>query len=199
MIMVTWPILGPAYSGTDEVRHFVYVDAAYYYRPSLSVCHDREPCKNGWTDRHAIWGMDSREANQLRNICIIMATLCNRAGHYIFALWFTLSSIYLSSYFPRLISAVADWMSTILPHEFIACRSETWRTRLAENTGRKKSSKIRHLGTIAQLCQAVSFQLRHVSTIGKKVLNSNISSTCPHNMVNFGPLTAEVGLPVWAP
>jgi len=29
-------------------------------------------------------------------------------------------------------------------------------TRLAENTGRKKSPKNRHLGTIAQLCRAVS-------------------------------------------
>jgi len=38
-----------------------------------------------------------------------MAALWNRTGHYIFALWF-LSSIF----FPRLISAVADWMSTIL-------------------------------------------------------------------------------------
>jgi len=47
--------------------------------------------------------------------------------------------------------------------------------------------KIRHLGTIAQLCQAVSSQLRHVSTIGKKLLNSNISPTCPHNMVNLRP------------
>jgi len=37
--------------------------------------------------------------------------LCNRAGHYIFALRFL-----LLSFFPRLISAVADWMSTILPH-----------------------------------------------------------------------------------
>ena len=27
----------------------------------------------------------------------------------------------------------------------------------------------------------------------KKLLNSNISSTCPHNKVNFGPLTAEIG------
>jgi len=36
--------------------------------------------------------------------------------------------------------------------------------RLAENTGRKKSPKIR---TIAQLCRAVSLQLRHVSAIGK--------------------------------
>ena len=32
----------------------------------------------------------------------------------------------------------------------------------------KKSPKIRHLGTITQLCWAISLQLRHVSTIGKK-------------------------------
>ena len=38
-----------------------------------------------------------------------------RAGQYIFALWFLLS-FYLSSFFPRLILAVADWMSTILLH-----------------------------------------------------------------------------------
>jgi len=49
-----------------------------------------------------------------------------------------------------------------------------------------------HLGTIAQLCRAISSQLRHVSTIGKNLLNSNISPTCPHNMVNVGPLTAEI-------
>ena len=36
--------------------------------------------------------------------------LCNRADHYIFALWF------VSSFFPRLISAAADRMFTILPH-----------------------------------------------------------------------------------
>jgi len=42
----------------------------------------------------------------------IMVTLWNRADHYIFALWFLL----LSSFFPRLISAGGDWMSTILPH-----------------------------------------------------------------------------------
>jgi len=29
------------------------------------------------------------------------------------------------------------------------------------------------------------------------LLSSNISSTCPHNMVNFGPLTAEIGSGVW--
>jgi len=70
-------------------------------------------------------------------------------------------------------------------------------TRLAENTGRKISPKIRHLSTIAQICLTVSSQLRHMSTIGKKRLNSNIFSTCPHNIVNFGLLVAEMGLPVW--
>jgi len=34
----------------------------------------------------------------------------------------------------------------------LRCRPETCCTRLAANTGRKKSSKICHLGTIAQLC-----------------------------------------------
>ena len=32
---------------------------------------------------------------------------------------------------------------------------------------------------------------------GKNLLSSNTSSTCPHNMVNFGPLTAEIGSGVW--
>ena len=71
--------------------------------------------------------------------------------------------------------------------------------RLAANTGRKKVAKNRHLSTIAQLCRAISSQLRHISTIGKKLLSTNLSSTRPLNMVNFGPLTAEIGSGVWAP
>jgi len=34
----------------------------------------------------------------------------------------------------------------------------------------QKSRQNRHLGTIAQLCRAISSQLRHVSTIGKKLV-----------------------------
>jgi len=52
---------------------------------------------------------------------------------------------------------------------------------------------------MAQLCRAISSHLRHVSTIGKNLLNSNISPTCPHNMVNFGLLAAEIGSLVWGP
>ena len=44
---------------------------------------------------------------------IFMAALRSRCGHCIFVLWFLLSS---SFFFPRLISAVGDWMSTILLH-----------------------------------------------------------------------------------
>ena len=78
---------------------------------------------------------------------------------------------FLSIFLPRLFSAIADWMSTILPHSSanLGCRSEMYK-QLAENTGRKKSPKIHHLGTISQLCQAISSQLRHVSTILKKIV-----------------------------
>ena len=66
--------------------------------------------------------------------------------------------------------------------------------RLAENTGRKKVAKNRHLGTIAQL---VGLYLRnykaHIDNQKKNLLSSNMSSTCPHNMVNFGLLAAEIG------
>jgi len=68
--------------------------------------------------------------------------------------------------------------------------------RLAENAGRKKSPKIRHLGTIAQICRAISSQLWHVSTIGKKFKQQYLP-ICPYNMVNFGPLAAEIVSLVW--
>jgi len=37
----------------------------------------------------------------------------------------------------------------------------------------------------------MSSQLRHISTVGKNVLSSNMSYTCS-NMVNFGALAAEI-------
>jgi len=61
----------------------------------------------------------------------------------------------------------------------------------------QKSHKNRHLGTIAQLCRLYLLQLRYVLTVGRNLLNSNISSTCTHNMANVGPLTAHIDLGVW--
>ena len=66
-----------------------------------------------------------------------------------------------------------------------------WKRRI------QKWPKITRLRTIAQLYRAVSVQLRHVSRIGKKLLNSIMSSTCLHNMANIGPLAAEIGSGVW--
>ena len=127
---------------------------------------------------------------------LITAALWNRAGHYIFALWFLMAEHYifamcflLSSifffFFPRLISAVVDWMRTIHMYFHTWCglsanlgrRSETCCMRLTKSTGRKKSPKTRHLRTIAQLCRAISSQRRHVWTNEKNLLNSDMS---PH-------------------
>jgi len=133
---------------------------------------------------------------------LFMAALRSNCGHYIFALWFL--SYSSSSFFPRLISTVAEWMS--LPYFYtwcglranLECRSEMCYTQLAGNTWCKNDAKNHHLGTITQLCRAVSSQLRHLSTMGKNyLLSSNTSSTCPRNIVNFGPQTTEIGLGVW--
>ena len=73
-----------------------------------------------------------------RAASLVMVALCNRADHYIFILFLLSSSSFLWSpyvigqtiyifilflllsssffFFPRLISAVGDWMSTILRH-----------------------------------------------------------------------------------
>ena len=116
-----------------------------------------------------------------------------RCGHCIFCpvVLKILLSIYLSSVFHRLISAVADWMSAILAHMVglsanLGCRSETCCTWLAENTGRKKSPKIRHLSTIAQLCRTIYSQLRHVSTVGKQ-------QYLPHMSLPYGELRPTSG------
>jgi len=121
-----------------------------------------------------------------------------RAGHYIFALFFFFRLLSSSLFFPRRTSAAEDWMSTILLHMVwpsanLECRSETWCTQLAENAGPKKSQ----LGTISELCRAISSQLRHVLTSEKNFLSSNISLTCPYNIANFGPLAAEIVSLVW--
>jgi len=40
-------------------------------------------------------------------------------------------------------------------------------------------------------------QIRHISTIEKNLLSSDISPTYPYNMVNFGPLAAEIISLIW--
>jgi len=124
-----------------------------------------------------------------------MAALCNRAGHYIFVLWLLSFFFFLSSFFPRLISAVADWMSTILLHMVwpysanLECRCEMRCTWLAGNAGPKIAKKIRHLGAISQLCRAISSQQRHILTIGKKLVKQQYLL---HMFSQHGELMAEI-------
>jgi len=66
----------------------------------------------------------------------------------------------------------------------------TW---LAENTGHKNSPSGHHRTTLSGYIFAIKARIDN----RKKLLSSNISSTCPHNMVNFSPLVAEIGPVVW--
>jgi len=71
-------------------------------------------------------------------------------------------------------------------------------TRLAQNTGRKKIAKnlpsAHHCTTLSGYIFTTKARIDN----RKNLLKSNISSTCSHNMVNSGPLTAEIGSCVWA-
>ena len=51
-----------------------------------------------------------------RSSRLFMVALCNRADHYIFILFLSSSSFSFFLFFTRLISAVGDWMFTILWH-----------------------------------------------------------------------------------
>jgi len=67
--------------------------------------------------------------------------------------------------------------------------------QLAENTEHKNSSSAHHHTTLS----AYIFATKACIDNRKNLLNSNISSTSPHNMVNFGPLRAEISWRVGAP
>jgi len=78
--------------------------------------------------------------------------------------------------------------------------SELCCTRLAGNTGRKNHAKSpsvsHHTHHFVELMSYI-FATKALIDNWKKILSSNISSRCPHNIVKFGPLTAEIGSGVW--
>ena len=61
------------------------------------------------------------------------------------------------------------------------------------NRGRKKSPSRRHCTTLSGHILATKACIDH----RKNLLNINSSTTCPHNMVDFGPITAEICWRVW--
>jgi len=80
---------------------------------------DGRPAKYRWrplfneTMAMMIWWWQRHIPTGHKYDWLIMVALCNKADHYIFALWFLSSSFFFSS---PIISAVGDCMSTILPH-----------------------------------------------------------------------------------
>jgi len=105
--------------------------------------------------------------------------------------------------FPRLISAVADWMSATLPHmvwPYCTFKMQVWNVRHAAHWKyrtqkvAKRSPSGHHRTTLSGYIFATK---AHIDNQKKNLLSGNISSTCPDSMVNFGSLAAEIGLVVW--
>jgi len=107
-----------------------------------------------------------------------------------------LPSLFFYLCFPRLISAVGDCTSTILPHSAnLECMSEMCCTWLAGNTGCKKLPS-RHHRKRTSLSGHI-FATKECIDNGKKLVKHWYLLTCPQNMVNFGPITAENCWRVW--
>jgi len=70
-----------------------------------------------------------------------MAALYNRAGHYIFALWFLLYSFFFRFSSPNLSGRRLDVYHTSTHGVNLGCRSEMCCTWLAGNAGPKKIAK----------------------------------------------------------
>jgi len=126
-----------------------------------------------------------------------MVALWNRAGHYNFALWFYLC---LSSFFssPNLSRRRLDVCHTSTHDVVLVWIFDAGLKRAARGLLKRHDAKSHQKIAIwAPLHNFVGLYLCMYRQSEKKLLNSNIFSTCPHNMVNFGPLGAEIILLVW--
>jgi len=95
-------------------------------------------------------------------------------------------------FIPRLISAYFDTWCGLSAN--LECMSEMCCMRLTGNTGHKKSPSAHHRTTLSVYIFVIE---AHIDNRKKNLLSSNISSTCPYNMVNFGLLKAEICWWVW--
>jgi len=131
------PTIGPAHTLYSDEHQSATIGKLTCWRTLLSA----QPTYVHVRHRHVTSSSSSPPSNikiQPRIYTLFMAALRSSCGHYIFALWFL--------FFPRLISAVGNWMFAILAHMVclsvnFRCRSENCCTRLAANTGRKKIVK----------------------------------------------------------
>jgi len=81
------------------------------------ICRDRRRRTITGKDQNGQRPTAGHIVSLVEKVLLFMVALCNRADHYIFILFvsfFLLSSS--SLLFPRLISAVGDWMFTLIRH-----------------------------------------------------------------------------------
>ena len=117
-----------------------------------------------------------------------MVALSNRAEHYIFSLWFL--SIFLFSS-PNLSGRTLNDVYHTSTHGMAVGLKCAARGSLKIQNA-NKSPKI---ATWVSSHKFFGLYLRNQGTYrqSEKMLSSNMSSRCPRNMVNFGPLTVEIG------
>jgi len=124
-----------------------------------------------------------------------MAAPRSRCGHYIFALWFLL---FYSS--PNLSGRRLDVYHTSTHGVALVRIKDAGPKRAARGSLKIQDAKIAkkcHLGTIAQICPAISSQLRHISTVGKKLVKQQYLSHTSSQYGELGELAAEIGSLVW--
>jgi len=135
----------------------------------------------------------------------MMAALWNRVGHYIFALWFLLSFFFLLLVFfssPKLSGRRLDVYHTSTHMVWRECEfgMQVWnvlhapRWKYRAQKWRKKSPSRHHRTT---LLGCIFVTKACIDNRKKIVKQQYLIHICRHNMVNFGPLTAETGSGVW--
>jgi len=143
----------------------------------------------------SIWRVTTTHHSELLSLWFVRFNLFSSCGFFLLSFFF----------FPCLISAVADWTSTILlgytswcgPSANLECRSEVCCTAARWKCTTQKDRQ--KFAIWAPLHNFVGLYVRNEGTYWqseKNFLNSNIS-ICPHSMVNFGLLTAEICWRVW--
>ena len=140
--------------------------------------------------------------NQVIHVALIMAALCNRTDHYIFALWFLLFSIFLFFSSPNLSRRRLDVCHTSAHGVALVRTSDTGLKRAARGSLKiqdaKKSPKSpsgHHRTTLS----GYIFETKACINNGEKTVKQQYVLQMSRNMMNFGLLAAEIGLPVWAP
>jgi len=138
--------------------------------------------------------------SRLKKFCryyfnVFMAALCNRGPLYF---WPVVSSFFLLFSSPNLsrrrcLSYFDTWCGLSANLE---CRLKRAARCSLEMQDAKNCQKF---AIWAPSHNFVGLYLRNKGTYrqSEKMLSSNMSSRCPHNIVNFGALAAEIGLPVW--